>query len=405
MTSGADSSRPVRYEDTAHNLGRSDAEIALEMVELQAKIRSDKRLGLDFEQRIKSRIRSIRGTSPLLDWGFVPSGNWFPGILTSMFLHASWGHLIGNMLFFFAFGVTLERWFGMARFIGFYLAGGIFASVCWAVSGYLTHGQWSDVPSVGASGAIAATMGGYMRLMPRSKIKVAYFVMRARTGALPAWVFLGLWVFTQVIESHMLRNQEGGVAYSAHIGGFLFGLVAASILPRDPADMPMPELRPTVDREGIVAQMVAKSPIEEAWFLLESGREAEALTQFTRQFHEWVRQGERGTDDIARNMEGILKKSPFIRFDPLPALEWGIAISKTRHTAVALEFLHMASHPDHPLPAGLASRRDELITHLQQRQAMSAPARPAPPIAPAAAPERAPSPSRPLPDKKDWLIH
>lgn len=397
----------IRYEDTANPMGRKDAEIDLEIWTLHSKMKHDRALRQDLDARLRSKTPRIRGSSPLLDWGFIPSESWFPGILTSMFLHAGWGHLVGNMLFFFAFGVTLERWFGMAKFIGFYLAGGIFAWVCWALSGYLSQGHWSAIPAVGASGAIAATMGAYMRLMPKSKIKVAYWILRPRTGHIPAWVFLGMWAIGQVVESHLMRHQEGGVAYSAHIGGFIFGLVAASILPRDPADTPMPELRPSVDREGIVEQVVAQTPIEGAWSHLQSGDEDLARTQFTRQFHEWIRQGEAGIDDISRNMHAILKKSPLFRFDPLPALEWGIAIAKTRHIEVALEFLHMASHPDHPLPAGLASRRDDLISDLESRQALASPPKAAPhiPAAPQASPHAPPQASRPVPDNRDWLIH
>lgn len=402
-----DNDTTISYEDTANPMGRRDAEIDLEIWTLHSKMKHDRALRQDLDARLRSKIPRIRGSSPLLKWGFTPADPWLPGIFTSMFLHAGWGHLVGNMLCFFAFGITLERWFGMAKFIGFYLAGGIFAWVCWALSGYLSQGHWSTIPAVGASGAIAATMGGYMRLMPKSKIKVAYWILRPRTGHIPAWVFLGMWAIGQVVESHLLRHQEGGVAYSAHIGGFIFGIVAASILPRDPADTPMPELRPSVDREGIVEQVVARTPIEEAWSHLQSGEEELARAQFTRQFHEWIRQGDAGIDDISRNMHAILKKSPLFQFDSLPALEWGIAIAKTRHIEVALEFLHMASDPDHPLPAGLASRRDDLITELESRQALASPPKAAPhiPSAPAAnlhAPAQA---SRPSPDNRDWLVH
>jgi hypothetical protein len=294
----------------------------------------------------------------------------------------------------------------MAKFIGFYLGGGLFASLCFALSGYLMQGQWSSIPAVGASGAIAATMGGYMRLMPKSKIKVAYWVWRPGTGHIPAWVFLGMWMIMQVLESHLLRNQEGGVAYSAHIGGFIFGIVAASILPRDPANMPLPDVLPSVDRDGMVEQMVVRTPIEVAWTHLNENQEDLARTAFTRQFQEWIRQGEAGIDDISRNMHAILKKSPLFRFDSLPALEWGIAIAKTHHIEVALEFLHMASDPDHPLPASLASRRDDLITDLESRQTLASPPRAAPhiPPAPAANPHAPPPAARPAPDNRDWLI-
>ncbi|HOX53381.1 MAG TPA: rhomboid family intramembrane serine protease, partial [Fibrobacteria bacterium] len=239
---------------------------------------------------------------------------------------------------------------------------------------------------------------------------VAYFAMRAGTGHLPAWIFLGLWAIGQVVDSHLMRHQERGVAYTAHIGGFLFGIVAASILPRDPANIPLPEIRPSVDQDGIVEQMVVRTPIEDAWFHLNEGKEDLARGHFTRQFQEWIRQGEPGMEQIARNMQSLLKKSPLYRFDALPALEWGIALSKTRHIEIALEFLHMASDPDHPLPGSLAGRRDELIMELESRQVQAtrprlAPEPLPPPPAPTANTQGTSQPqARPLPPKKDWLI-
>lgn len=405
----------VRYEDTAHPMGRTDPEITLEMLELQAKIKADRRLASQFDQRLKNRARSTVGASPLVDWGFVPARAWLPGLITSIFLHASWGHLIGNMLFFFAFGVTLERWFGMGKFIAFFLLGGVVASLIPALFGKLATGQWSTIPSVGASGAIAATMGAYMRLFPKSKIKVAWLAIRAGTGMLPAWIFLGIWAITQIVEGHLLRHQEGGVGYGAHLAGFGFGILASFVIPRDPASIPLPDIRPSVDRDGLVEQMVVRIPIDEAWASFEAGDSERAREQFTRQFHEWLRRGERGLDDIARNMERILQKSPLFRFDSIPALEWGIALSKTRHLAVALEFLHMASDPDHPLPQGLAGRRDDLIHELETRQAQETPARlapssPPPPTSAVAAKPMAPAPSlpplhkAPASDRKDWLV-
>lgn len=393
---------------------RVPGEAELDQLLLREKAKTDPQLKALLKERMKAHELKSQKSSPLGTFGFTPSGRWFPNILTSMYMHADWGHLAGNMVFFFAFGVALEHWFGMPVFIAFYLGGGIFASLALVFADYTLTGHLSSIPMVGASGAIAATMGGYMRLMPQSRIKVLVFYgFKPRTGSLPAWVFLGIWLLGQILSTIFLTSGEGGVGYAAHVGGFIFGLVAAHFLPRDPANMPMPELRPTVDREGIVVQMVTRVPIDEAWDHLRAGRTDQAREQFTRQFHEWMRQGEKGTDSIAVNIERLLLHDPLFRFDALPAFEWGVQLSKTRHLAPAMECLQMAADPGHPLPAGLARRRDELIQQLAAARIASAPpTRPAPNAIPQdpnfpqmrTAHSAAPPPP-PIPDKKDWLIH
>ncbi|MEO6613491.1 MAG: rhomboid family intramembrane serine protease [Chitinophagaceae bacterium] len=143
-------------------------------------------------------------------------------LLTSMFMHGGWAHLGGNMLFLWVFGDNIENRIGHSRYLLFYLLCGIIASL----SHVFVSGANSLIPSLGASGAISGVLGAYMLLFPKRQVKV--FMGRGIT-AVPAFVALGIWIVFQVISGlGMLGGngtEGGGVAYAAHIGGFLAGLL------------------------------------------------------------------------------------------------------------------------------------------------------------------------------------
>lgn len=151
----------------------------------------------------------------------------FP-LLSSMFLHGGWLHLIGNMLFLWIFGDNVEDRFGHGRYLLFYLAGGIIASLA-----HLASNGGSTVPTIGASGAVAAVLGAYWYLYPGARVlalvPLGFFI---QTAELPARLFLGIWFVFQIvaglIESGMGGVASGGVAWWAHIGGFLFGYLVAA---------------------------------------------------------------------------------------------------------------------------------------------------------------------------------
>ena len=158
------------------------------------------------------------------NWGLVPdrflAGQRPQSIVTSMFLHGGWMHLAGNMLFLWIFGDNLEDELGHVRFLGFYLLSGLAAGAAQVASDYA-----SPVPMVGASGAIAGIMGGYLLLFPRAKVDVLFiFVIFFRIFAIPAWIVLGVWFAMQVFAGSTTPTTGGGVAYWAHAGGFLGGL-------------------------------------------------------------------------------------------------------------------------------------------------------------------------------------
>ena len=159
------------------------------------------------------------------DWAIVPAevlhGDDWHTWITAMFLHGGIAHLLGNMLYLYIFGDNLEDVLGPWRFLLFYLACGIGASVFQVFSD-----PYSLVPSVGASGAIAGVMGGYLLLYPKAKIDIAFFiiVIFIRAFVLSAWIVLGIWFGLQVFFQ-WLESDTAEVAYWAHIGGFLVGVV------------------------------------------------------------------------------------------------------------------------------------------------------------------------------------
>ena len=153
----------------------------------------------------------------------------FLTIFTSMFMHGGWLHLAGNMIFLWIFGNNVEDSMGRLRYALFYLLGGIAAAIA-----QVAIDPDATVPLVGASGAIAAVLGGYALLYPRARVLTLFFFFFIFFIEVPALVLLGLWIFTQFLPAvGQLATPElgegGGVAYWAHIGGFLFGLVAIKL--------------------------------------------------------------------------------------------------------------------------------------------------------------------------------
>ncbi|QYX57330.1 rhomboid family intramembrane serine protease [Roseovarius sp. SCSIO 43702] len=153
--------------------------------------------------------------------GLVTEGYNLHGFLTSMFMHGGWMHLAGNMLFLWVFGDNMEDEMGHIPFLLFYLAAGFGA----ALAHYLSA-PTAMVPMVGASGAIAGVMGGYLLLFPRARVDVLIIlVIYVTVLPIPAWITLGLWFALQIFSGFGADPNLGGVAYWAHAGGFILGIV------------------------------------------------------------------------------------------------------------------------------------------------------------------------------------
>jgi membrane associated rhomboid family serine protease len=161
----------------------------------------------------------------------APGNPWWIDVFTSMFMHGGWEHILGNMLFLWIFGNNVEDTLGRPRFVVFYLLGGLVATgLQTAVTVETASRAAAEVPNVGASGAIAAVLGAYIVLLPRGRVLtwvIPFFVFE-----LPAIAFLGIWFLLQLFlgsQSFVQPEQGGGVAFFAHIGGFVFGLLAVRL--------------------------------------------------------------------------------------------------------------------------------------------------------------------------------
>jgi len=167
----------------------------------------------------------------IFEYGSIPvetmRGEDYFTLLTSMFLHGGWMHLIGNMLFLWVFADNIEQIIGNVHFLLFYLLGGFAAH-----GAHIFFNMESSIPTVGASGAIAAVLGAYLVMFPSSKIKILVLIF-FRSFRVPALLFLGFWIIQQLISGFASLGPEtadtAGVAWWAHIGGFAFGVVAGFI--------------------------------------------------------------------------------------------------------------------------------------------------------------------------------
>ena len=190
------------------------------------------------------------GDWPVRDYALVPcditgeceAGRGHVGdvasVFTSMFMHGSLLHLGGNMLFLWIFGNNVEDSMGHVKFVLFYLAGGVAADAL-----QVAFDTGSEVPTLGASGAVAAVLGGYILMYPRARVITVLFIIIFFTVIeLPALLVLGLWFAQQVVfgalDYQTADQGGGGVAYFAHIGGFLFGMATIKLLATRVKDLP-----------------------------------------------------------------------------------------------------------------------------------------------------------------------
>ena len=179
-------------------------------------------------------LEIIGGGSFVLQWSVIPAAivsgkNWLT-IFSAMFMHAGWMHIIGNMVFLHAFGPEVEDAMGRLPYLMFYLLSGIVATVV-----QVLISPSSQVPNLGASGAIAGVMGAFLITYPRDRIRVLLVIfIFVRTAMIPASLLIGLWFVIQLFSQigAVAAVQSGGVAYAAHVGGFIFGAISARFFER-----------------------------------------------------------------------------------------------------------------------------------------------------------------------------
>jgi membrane associated rhomboid family serine protease len=170
------------------------------------------------------------GDAFVLKWSLVPAhitaGHDWVTVLTAMFMHGSWSHILGNMVFLWAFGPEIEDAMNPLGYLAFYLIGGVIAML-----GQVAVSPTSTVPNLGASGAIAAVMGAFLVTYPRDQIRSLLIIfVFVRVTFIPAALLIGFWFLTQLFNvGSVAAVQTGGVAYVAHVGGFIFGAATARL--------------------------------------------------------------------------------------------------------------------------------------------------------------------------------
>ncbi len=175
-------------------------------------------------------LELIGGDTFVKQWALVPAdivaGRHWITILTAMFMHASWLHILGNMVFLWAFGPEIEDAMNPGRYLAFYLAGGLAATLA-----QVAASPSSTIPNLGASGAIAAVMGAFLITYPRDKIRTVLIIgIFITVTIIPAMLLIGLWFLVQIFSVGAVAGvQTGGVAYLAHIGGVIFGAITARL--------------------------------------------------------------------------------------------------------------------------------------------------------------------------------
>ncbi|HUL04135.1 MAG TPA: rhomboid family intramembrane serine protease [Gemmatimonadales bacterium] len=174
-------------------------------------------------------LELIRGETFVTRWSVTPAsvaaGHDLITILTAMFMHGSWSHIIGNMVFLWAFGPEIEDLMSPWRYLAFYLLGGLAATAA-----QVAAAPSSTIPNLGASGAIAAVMGAFLVTYPTDRIRSLVIFITVRVAYVPAALLIGVWFLTQFVQLGAVAQQpKGGVAYAAHVGGLIFGTVTARL--------------------------------------------------------------------------------------------------------------------------------------------------------------------------------
>jgi membrane associated rhomboid family serine protease len=177
-------------------------------------------------------LELAKGEAFIFRWSFVPSeissGRNYITLLTAMFMHGGWLHIVGNMIYLWAFGPEIEEMMGKVFYSIFYLLGGLLASLAQVVMD-----PHSSIPNLGASGAIAAIMGAFLITFPTDRIRtlliIGFFVT---VSFIPAVFLVGFWFIIQLFSEvgALVGRKAGGIAYMAHIGGFVFGMASARLL-------------------------------------------------------------------------------------------------------------------------------------------------------------------------------
>ncbi|MDG5814005.1 rhomboid family intramembrane serine protease [Chitinispirillales bacterium ANBcel5] len=292
---------------------------------------------------LKSVLTELGEKQLLPRFAFIPEEKSLAQIFLSMFAHASWFHLLGNMLFFYVCGVVMEKYWGHLRFLMVYLLSGVGAVLVYLFQGitFASTSDWASTPLVGASGAIAGTMGAMMVIHPKSKIKILFFFfVLFTTFQISLFIYLGFWIFTQVLYTLMDPDMSSGVAFSAHVGGFLTGVLFAYLLKGDElkfdpqssfSHAPKPKSRVAMlssQREQI-NKSGQQSPVQtnssllsEGWLALKEDRKEDASECILRGIELIMHNAEQKKQEVAENIDKLFESKGKLTINGTQVYQW-----------------------------------------------------------------------------------
>lgn len=290
------------------------------------------------------RIDDIRSRMWMTKMSFIPSKFNPFSILTSMFTHADWMHLIGNMLFFYVCGVALEKYWGTTRFIIFYLLSGIGATLFYLLYGSMIIGgdTWSKISLVGASGAISGTIGALLVKHPKNKVHIFYwFYRRTGTFSLPVYGYFGLWTLEQLVYVVTDTNMKSGVAFSAHIGGILTGVGLGFLLKSNeivfaknvhttnqgPKKFVVIGADNAIKSEKVIPDVAPLAPqlslIEKGWQALENSNTIEASQMIASGIDQLFVNPSHNRLEIEQSVKKFIAGAPKLTVNSTQVYDWG----------------------------------------------------------------------------------
>lgn len=304
----------------------------------------------------------------MIKLSFIPEKKSLLAFLFSMFIHGGWEHLIGNLLFFYVCGVVMEKYWGHFRFFFVYLASGVAATLAYLLQGTLFAGpEWSSIPLLGASGAIAGTMGAMLAVYPKCKVRIFYWIFRySNTFEVKALYYMGFWIITQIIYVLLDPKMNMGVAFSAHVGGFAAGMLFGFLLKGDEmvletsnrsgkrvrANRPPSFVMLTSDNQpvkNVLEPVELKLPeAVEGWQLFEEGKVADASLKISRGIDNLFHQGESNRLDIADNIRKLGKSWQQLTISGTQIYQWGQKLQQMNMTDSALICFDIAKKANAP---------------------------------------------------------
>ncbi|MBN1576721.1 MAG: rhomboid family intramembrane serine protease [Chitinispirillaceae bacterium] len=337
---------------------------------------TNKRIPESYKE-LQNRIKEVRKTSLIYRLGLVLSDFKLHALFTSMFTHAGWMHLIGNMFFFYVCGVAMEQYWGYWRFLIIYLGCGLAAHAAFAGMSFATNTFSSGIPLVGASGAIAGMMGAFVLTHFRVNVKLFYFIgFRGGVFELPAYAYLGFWFLEQIFYALMDTNHSSGVAYTAHIGGFVAGGVLGKLIKsEDDASVVNPPLAqrqreraaeagrssfprgfyhaPASDERTIeeIAEGERETPsviaTEKAgWEALERGDVAQARQRLSLAMNTSLQYPDQFRADFANLFTNLIKQRDRLQFSQNEYYQWGKRLDALKEYKFAIICFDFAAFRD-----------------------------------------------------------